>query len=155
MTTPTIPELPRAASPNSANPAANGANRATLPSLIGLGIDQLLELRATIDQALPARALKDLDLENELVIQLLATQELQRKVLNPGKEGEPTPANQLAQVSNAVQAALQNLVKMQGEVYKSERLKKLELALLRSITDLPFEVQNKFLTDYETLTEGL
>lgn len=143
-----IPDLPGAAS-------AEPKQKPTPPSsvffdLSGLPVDQLLELRARIDQALPARALKDLDLEQELVVQLLSTQELQRKALS-----EDTPANQLAQVSNTVQAALQTLVKLQNDVYKSERLKKIEGALLQAIENLPMKEKDAFLTAYEALTEGL
>jgi hypothetical protein len=146
MAKPKIPELPQ---------AAEGAQKRVTHSLQvnldGMPVDELLELRTLIDQKLPARQLKDIDLEQELVLQLLATQELQRKVL----KDDEAPANQMAQVSNAVQAALQNLVKLQGEVFKSERLKRLETILLECIKDLPHEVQDQFLTLYELRLEGL
>lgn len=146
MTKSGIPELPR---------AADAPSRAVTHNLQvnidGMGLDELLELRTRVDAKLPARRLADIDLEQELVLQLLATQELQRKVL----KDDETPANQMAQVSNAVQAALQNLVKLQGEVYKSERLKRIEQVLLDCIKDLPHEAQDAFLTLYEQKLGGL
>lgn len=142
-----IPELPPRADADEQG-LKTGAKSATHHLQVNIDempLDELLELRARIDQKLPARQLKDINLEQELVLQLLATQELQRKALN----AEDTPANQLAQVSNAVQAALQNLVKLQAEIHKTERIKQLELILIEVIKDLPFEAQNAFLEAYE------
>lgn len=159
-----IPSLPRRAelqpgqSPDNVNgndpPADNGrgANVEAAAALLdGMGVRELLDLRSRVDAKLPARDLKDIDLERELVLQLMATQELQREVL----QREDTPANQLAQVSNAVQAALTNLVKMQGEVYRSERLKRIESALVDTLkAHLPHDAQVTFFAAYERATEG-
>lgn len=142
MSKTSIPELPRAAD---APAAARVATHHLQVNIDGMLLEELLELRARVDSKLPARKLKDIDLEQELVLQLLATQELQRTTL----QDKETPANQLAQVSNAVQSALQNLVKLQGEVYKSERLKRIEQILLECLTELPHDAQEKFLAAYE------
>lgn len=149
MTKPPIPELPGQAS---AAPARAQPPRAPQPfDLDGMSVSDLLDLRSRIDSKLPALELKDVDLEKELVLQLAAMQELQRGVLLD----KETPANQLAQVTNAVQSALQNLVKFQADVYKSERIKKLEQVLIECIKELPFEVQNEFLKKYEQSVSGL
>jgi hypothetical protein len=147
MTKLSVPELPQRVDADSQG-VKTGALSATHHLQVNIDdmpLSQLLELRSRIDQKLPARRLADIDLEQELVLQLMATQELQRKTL----QDTETPANQLAQVSNAVQAALLNLVKLQGEIHKSERIKQLELILIECIKDLPFEVQNAFITQYE------
>lgn len=116
--------------------------------LAGLDVDELLELRAQIDDRLPVKALKDLDLERELVLQLLASQRLQRDVL----EDDETPANQRAQVSNSVAAILAQLVKLQAGVYTSERLKKIEQILIEVLNQLPEEQQDAF---HQAYAKGL
>jgi hypothetical protein len=131
MTKPTIPELPQRvdADEQATKTGAKSATHHLQVNISEMPLNELLELRSRIDQLLPARNLKDIDLEQELVLQLMATQELQRSVLADSE----TPANQLAQVSNAVQAALQNLVKLQGAVHTSERLKRIEVVLIDTI----------------------
>jgi hypothetical protein len=160
-----IPSLPRRAeqlapgqSPDNVNgsPAGHlnapdngrGANLAgVLARLDALSVAELLDLRSAVDAKLPARALKDIDLEQELVLQLIATQELQRTVLADTE----TPANQLAQVSNAVQSALQNLVKLQETVYTTERLKRIETILIDVVNHhMTTEQAKTFLEAYES-----
>jgi len=80
-------------------------------ALESMSLQSLLELRARIDEALPATALKDLDLEQELVIQYQTLKALQKRVL----DDDEVPANQRAQVANSVGATLQNLGKMPTE----------------------------------------
>jgi hypothetical protein len=164
-----IPSLPRRAeqlapgqSPDNVSGSANadpnapdngrGANLASVIARLGdLSVVELLDLRSAVDAKLPARALKDIDLEQELVLQLIATQELQRTVL----AATDTPANQLAQVSNAVQSALQNLVKLQETVYTTERLKRIEIALVDCInTHLTTEQAELFLAGYRKALES-
>lgn len=118
-------------------------------NLEGMPLDQLLELRNQIEQRLPAKDLKDLDLQRELVLQVLALQTLQGKVL----KDDETPANQQAQVANALSAALTTLVKLQSDVFTTERLKRLEAALIEVINEQPTELQEAFLRTYsERLT---
>lgn len=115
-----------------------------------LGIDllseeELLELRAEIDQLLPTKALTDLNMERELVLQLVTVQNLQREVLRD----KSVPANQKAQAANSVAATLASLAKLQTEVYTSERLKKLESALIETLNTLEKPAQESFLASYE------
>ena len=114
-------------------------------------LQELLDLRARIERRLPARSLKDLDLERELVLQVMALQELQNKVI----DDDDTPANQKAQTASALSAALMNLVKVQSEVHNSERMKKIEAALIDTLNELPQEAAAAFLGRYEQALEGI
>lgn len=131
--------------PAPAQPASDRMNVEALP------IPELLDLRARVDAALPARSLKDLNLANELVLQVLALQAAQQRALN----AEDTPTNQLAQAMSALTGALTTLVKLQTETYTSERLKKIELTLINAINTLPAEGQEVFLAAYELALEEL
>lgn len=106
---------------------------------------ELLNLRAEIDQFLPTKALVDLNMERELVIQLIVVQNLQRETLRD----DSVPANQKAQTSNAVASTLATLSKLQTEMYTSERLKKIEQVLIETLQTLPQEAQELFLAAYE------
>ena len=115
--------------------------------LQNLSVDELLSLRSEIDELLPARALGDIDLEHELVVQFLAVKSLQANVL----QDEHTAANQKAQVANAVASTLQQLVKMQSEHYNAERFKRIEALLVKSMKLMPVEAAEAFLNEYEEL----
>lgn len=109
-------------------------------------LDQLLELRNRVEQLLPVKNLKDLDLSRELVLQVLALQSLQNRVLSD----DEAPPNQQAQVANALSGALTTLVKLQADVYTTERLKRLEAALIKTLEVLPKEAQETFFEAYES-----
>jgi hypothetical protein len=118
-------------------------------STIGLDsmpVDQLLELRRQIEALLPVKDIKDLNLSRELVLQVQALQALQQRVLSDSS----VAANQQAQCANSLSAALVNLVKLQTDVYTSERMKVIESILVDCIKDLPMEAQEEFLERYET-----
>lgn len=110
---------------------------------------ELVRLRAEIDRKLPIRSLQDINMERELVLQLITVQNLQHDVLS----NEAIPANQQAQTANTVAAALATLAKLQGDIYTSERLKKVEQALIECLQDLPKEAAAAFLDRYEALLE--
>ena len=118
-------------------------------NLDGMPLDQRLELRNQIEQRLPAKDLKDLDLGRELVLQVLALQRLQADVIN---DDEVAP-NQRAQVANSLSSALSNLVKVQGDVYTTERLKKLEALYVDALNLLPEEVKHTTIEAYTRLLE--
>ena len=107
-------------------------------------LQELLDLRAKIERRLPARSLKDLDLERELVLQVMALQQLQNSVI----DDDDTPANQKAQTASALSAALMNLVKVQSEVQSTERRKLQEAVLISSLNALPEETARQFLESY-------
>jgi len=114
-------------------------------------IEQLLVLRQQIDAKLPFKTLADVDVAHELVIQLQQVKILQSAAM----EDEDTPVNQRAQAANSVASVLVSLTKLQNETYTSERLKKIERILIEAIADLPDDTQERFLSEYEGMLEGL
>lgn len=108
--------------------------------------EQLIELRSEIDERLPAKKLRDVNVEVELVRQLAHVQKLQKDVLTD----DDTPANQRAQVAGQVGSVLATLSKLQADVYTSERLKKIEAILIECISTLPMATQTQFFDDYES-----
>ena len=119
---------------------------------IGLGnmpVDELLELRRQIETLLPVKDLKDLNLSRELVLQVQALQALQQRVMSDTS----TPANQIAQCANSLSAALVNLVKLQSDVYTSERLKRIEACLVECVQTLPTNTQEEFFSQYEEMLD--
>ena len=107
-------------------------------------VEELLELRASIDALLPSTALRDMDLEKEMVLQYHRVVALQTRVLGDDR----TPANQLAQVSNAVASTLQQLVTMQTKFHTSERLKEIEGRLIRALDKVPKQYLEEFFEWY-------
>lgn len=112
-----------------------------------MAIEDLLELRAQIDQMLPAKKLADMNLEQELVVQFLTVKALQTNVLASNEE-----ANKKAQVCNTVASTMQQLVKMQTELHTAERLKEIESHLIRSLNAA---VPEQYLTAFFEWYEGL
>ena len=108
-------------------------------------LQDLLKLRADIDRRLPAKHLRDVNLERELILQHQATLELQNQVL----QDDDVPANQRAQCANAVASILQQLIKLQETVHTTERLKRIEGKLIEALDGLPKEQQESFLEVYE------
>lgn len=113
--------------------------------LEGMSLHDMLMLRGKIDDRLPARALKDLDLEEEAVVQYLTLKSLQEQVLSQ----EDTAANQKAQVANATAGALSGLLKIQKEAYTFERFKEVENALVEMLKEWPIEQMQVFFEEYE------
>ena len=109
-------------------------------------VEQLLLFRQQVTAALPARSLKDIDLTEELVLQVLALQQAQANAL----ADENTPTNQLAQAMGALSAALGTLVKLQNETFTSERLKQVEALMIEAINTMPTAQQETFLISYES-----
>lgn len=111
-----------------------------------LDVDELLRLRGEIDKRLPAVALNDMNLEEELVRQYLRVQSLQAAAM----DDNGIPANQKAQVAAQVASTLQQLVKMQTEFHTAERLKAIESRLIRALEKVPAEHLVEFFAWYET-----
>ena len=109
-----------------------------------MDLQDLLELRAKIDAHLPATSLKDMNLEEELVIQFQTAKALQTSVINGNEE-----ANKKSQTLNACAAALQNLIKMQAEYHTAERLKNIETRLIKALDKVPREYLVDFFEWYE------
>ena len=118
-----------------------------------MSLDQLLDLRHQIDERLPAKQLKDLNMEQELVIQYQVMKALQNKILHGGDDG--TPTNQKTALLNACTAALQGLIKLQESVYTSERVKFIEAALDAALKGLPKPVVEDFMDRYTKALSGI
>lgn len=114
--------------------------------LDGMSVGELLSLRGEIDKMLPSTALRDMDLESELVLQYHRATELQNDVL----QDERVPANQMAQVMNATASVLQQLVAMQTKFHTAERLKEIESRLIRALEKVAPEHLTEFFAWYES-----
>jgi len=132
-------------------PSGNGLNRSEVANssndVSQMDLDALLRLRGEIDARLPAKSLKELNLEEELVVQFLAVKSLQMSVIDDSS----TPANQKAQVASQVATTLQHLVKMQSEYHTAERFKVIENLMVKYMKRLPLNVAEAFLEEYEQL----
>lgn len=111
--------------------------------------EDLIRLHASVEAKLPPAELGSMNLERELVMQYRRILALQEDVLMD----DDVPANQRAQVSNAVAATLQQLVKMQSEFHTAERFKAIENLMITYMKKLPLEVAEEFLNEYERLEE--
>lgn len=116
-------------------------------SIHSMSVPELLALRQAITEKLPNIALKDLDLEQELVMQYETLKRLQEEVLSD----PDIPANQRAQVANAVGTNLQSLAKMQVQQYTGERFKQIEMLLINLLNTWPPEMVEKFFVEYEAV----
>lgn len=114
-------------------------------NLDDMGEKELLALRAEVDKHLTVKKLADMDMETELVLQLRMAQALQISIIDDAH----VPANQKAQVMNSVAGAIQQITKMQGEIYTSERLKRIESALIKQLNEWPEEQTRRFFDLYE------
>ena len=90
-------------------------------------------------------SLGDINLEHELMSQYAKVKKLQTDVLI----GDSVPANQKAQVVNAVASTLQQLIKMQVDLDRESKLKLMEGCLIEAIKMLPEETKVAFFEEYE------
>ena len=124
-------------------------NDIPLPAL-QYGVSSLAEridLYNEIKRSLPPHSLQDLDLTEELVLQFMRVKELQTSVLSNDK----IPANQKAQVANAVASILGQLTKLQTDLHTAERFKAIENLMIRYMKRLPVDVVEAFIDEYERL----
>ena len=112
-----------------------------------MSVSDLIELRREVEAFIPAKALADLNLEKEIVIQYQSAQAL----LNSVSTDEGVPANQKATVQNSCANTLDQLLKMQVRIHTSERLKRIEQSLIKVVKTLPKEQQEQFFADYERI----
>lgn len=117
------------------------------PSLSDLSEKELRKLRSDVDQLLPRGGLDGLNLEDELVAQYHKTKDLMDEL------GEETPANQRAQVCNAVVTALGQLVKLQEDLKRQVKLALMESVLIDAIKTLPETAKGEFFSEYERMAK--
>jgi|688.fasta_scaffold404463_1 hypothetical protein len=97
------------------------------------------------------RNLSEIDLGEEMVAQYNLLKRLQSEVLSD----PDVPANQKAQVSNAVTTTIKMLVDTQTNFYTHERQRRLEGLLIRHMRTWPLEQAQAFLDLYAAeLTNG-
>lgn len=98
-----------------------------------------------------------LDLNQELVENYnLAKAYLEALLEVEGSEEDDAPTkgttpNQIAAVIQSVKATLQDLIKMQTEVYNAERNKKMEAAMIKAIKMMPEDARQAFIDEYERI----
>lgn len=112
-------------------------------------VEELIKFRDEITNHLPPLSLKDIDMEQELLLQFRALRALQNDVI----ADEETPVNQKAQIGNSVSSVLAKMGEMQQTLYDSERLKRIEKILVSVLDTLPQETKEAFLTAYEAELE--
>ena len=114
---------------------------------------ELRKLRGEIDRLLPEANINGMNLETELVEQYNLVKDLQASSLHD----DEIPLNQRSQLAGQVASTLQQLVKMQVDLKRDERLKKIESVFLEAIENLPEEAKDMFFDEYEriALSKGL
>lgn len=107
------------------------------------------EIRAS----LPPTRLSELDLEQEVLLQYHSLTATQAEILSES-DGKVAP-NQLAALANTISSLLVRLSDRQKELYTTERLKRVEKALIDTVRELPTETLEKFLDAYKKALETL
>lgn len=115
------------------------------PSLEDLDEDDIRTLRDSANELLPPDSIDDLDLEAELVHQFRKTKTLYGEIC---KDPEVAP-NQKAQVANSLVATLGQLVKLQQDLRRDEKLKLIEGVLIETIKVQPEAFKTEFFDEYE------
>ncbi len=117
-------------------------------------VDDLIRYRDEITEALRSRVAMKLDavnLEEELLLQM----HISRAMQSDFKDDEDIPLNQRVTLVNSVNSVIERLIKLQAEVYDSERFKAIENALIRAMDLVPEDAAAKFLGEYEKIIASL
>ena len=112
-----------------------------------MNLSTLIDLKRQIDGYLPAMALKDVNLEEELLTQFALVKDLQSITMSD----MDIPANQKAQVAGQVAAVLKQLVEVQAVHFNAERFKRVENIMIAALKKLPLNVAQEFIQEYENL----
>lgn len=94
---------------------------------------------------LPATALKDMNVEEELMLQYQTLKIAQRDALDDPE----TTTSAKATISNSVSSTLARIAALQNDTYTSERFKNIETALIRLLNKWPEDQVKTFLEDYK------
>lgn len=118
----------------------------------GMSVAELTRHMTELRACLPPTALVDINVEEELLLQYAVMREFQTEVITDTK----TAANQRSQVGSAVSKLILDIADRQKEVYSSERVKRLETALIRTCRDhMPEEACAQFLTAYARMAREM
>ena len=112
-----------------------------------LTVPELVKFRDEITAVLPPLSIKEMDLEQQMLLQFHSLRALQNQVL----EDEQIPLNQRTQLANAGASSLAQLLAYQEKVYTQERFKRIENLLIKNLNKLPQEQAEAFLLDYEKI----
>ena len=115
-----------------------------------LTVPELIRYRDEITACLPPLNLKEMNLEEEMLLQFHNLRALQASVL----ENEEEPLNQRVQVNNSLQGVINKLLEQQEATYTQERFKRVENLLIQSLNKLPEGVAAEFLEQYEKLLKA-
>lgn len=135
-------------------PAERGHSEALLRAM---SLEELLDLRQRVDNLLPPRAISEINMEEELLLQLASLRALSNKIAGVGSsdDGEGgvvgVPLNQRAQLANSITTVLKSLIDRQVEVFSSERFKRIENLLIRHLRRQDGEFAKAFLDEYEQI----
>lgn len=103
----------------------------------------LVNFREVVDSYLTEIRMDDINLVQSLLIQVKKAKILQKEAQND----KDVPVAQKVQTANSLANMLKDLSKIQMEIYNSERIKRMEGAIVRALKTLPTEAQEAF---YET-----
>lgn len=117
----------------------------------GLPVDDLIRYHDEIRALLPPLNLSEMNLEEEMLLQYHALRAVQNNVLS----NDEVAVNQQAQMANSVGSLLARLAELQVSVYTSERFKRIENLLIRSMRQLPEDRALAFLDEYEKSLKSL
>lgn len=127
--------------PRTEGPKKPGFNWGSMP------VTELVRQMDAIRQHLPPLSIKDISMEEEVLLQLHTLRQLQSELL----DDDEIPLNQRVQLANSVSGALKTLGELQNTLFSSERYKKIENLLVQTLNKLPEDVASSFLDDYEAL----
>lgn len=115
-----------------------------------LPVAVLIQHMNEIRQHLPPLSIKDMDMEQEMLLQFHSVRALQDQII----DDDELPLNQRAAIINATTSSLTKLADLQEQIYTSERFKRVENVLVRALSKLPEDVASQFLDDYEAVLLG-
>lgn len=113
--------------------------------------NDLLVLKARVDQKLADKRLTKIDLEQEFLVQLGHARTLQRK-LEEGNCGKP---NELAAALTGVTNILREISKCRESVHSTEMLRKLEGAIIEVFREEPESVRKRFFERYNRAIQSI
>lgn len=115
-------------------------------NLDALDQNELIMLRAQIEQRMDNPRLREIDLEREFLVQLSAARRLQRDLVST--QANP---NQIAATMNAITTVLRDITKLRVQLHTAEKLRKIEQLLVRQLQKLPADLAEDFLAEYEAV----
>lgn len=118
------------------------------PTLTSMTMEQMLNLHAQIEQKIGGLNLGEVNLVKEVLLQMHRAKNLQEKASTE----VGVPMNQRAQVQNSLGAMLSQLAKVQVQLYSSERIKRIQSAVIKTVKTLPKKQQDIF---FELLEQEL